>query len=171
MEEKILVAVVDDDKMSLKIAKRVLDRAGIAGVYLGTGEELFSWLGSIQDGSAEGGSGTAGAVSPDLILLDVNMPDMDGFEVLDRLKKDPAHRNVPVIFLTGDEDVKTETEGLDAGAADFIRKPFAAEVLLKRVRNTVELNRLHNHMASEIKAKTEKLSRIYLQIEIGRAHV
>lgn len=164
MEEKILVAVVDDDKMSLKIAKRVLDKAGIAGVYFGTGEELFSWLGSVQDGSAEGGSGTAGAVSPDLILLDVNMPDMDGFEVLDRLKKDPAHRNVPVIFLTGDEDVKTETEGLDAGAADFIRKPFAAEVLLRRVRNTVELNRLHNHMASEIKAKTEKLSRIYLQI-------
>ena len=70
----------------------------------------------------------------------------------------------PVIFLTGDEDVKTETAGLHAGAADFIRKPFAAEVLLKRVQNTIELNRLHNDMAQEIRVKTEKLSRAYIQI-------
>ena len=67
-------------------------------------------------------------------------------------------------FLTGDEDVRTETEGLHAGAADFIRKPFAAEVLLKRVRNIIELNRLHERMADEIRAKTEKLSHAYLQI-------
>ena len=73
-------------------------------------------------------------------------------------------RNVPLVFLTGDEDVRTETEGLHAGAADFIRKPFAAEVLLKRVRNIIELNRLHERMADEIRAKTEKLSHAYLQI-------
>ena len=61
-------------------------------------------------------------------------------------------------------DVRTETEGLHKGAADFIRKPYAAEVLIKRVRNIIELNRLHSDMATEIRHKTEKLSKIYLQI-------
>ena len=60
--------------------------------------------------------------------------------------------------------MKTETAGLQAGASDFIRKPFAAEVLLKRVRNTIELHRLHNDMAEEIRSKTEKLSHAYIQI-------
>ena len=111
------IVVVDDDQMSLKLAKRVFDRAGIEGTYLGSGEEAVACF--------------DGTVIPDLILLDIHMPDMDGFEVLKRLKSNPALRNVPVVFLTGDEDVKSETAGLHAGAADFIRKPFAAEILLK----------------------------------------
>ena len=144
------IVVVDDDLMSLKLAGRVFDKAGIEGSYLCFGTEALAFFN--------------GRVIPDLILLDVHMPDVDGFDVLKRLKNEPFYRNVPVIFLTGDEDVKTETAGLHAGAADFIRKPFAAEVLLKRVRNIIELNRLHRDMANEISAKTEKLSRAYIQI-------
>ena len=144
------IVVVDDDRMSLLLAKKVLDHAGMEGNYLCSGEEAVAFF----DGTS----------IPDLILLDVHMPDLDGFEVLKRLKTDPSYRNVPVVFLTGDDDVKTETAGLHAGAADFIRKPFAAEVLLKRVRNIIDLNRLHHDMANEIRAKTEKLSRAYVQI-------
>ena len=148
MAERIIV--VDDDLMSLKLAKRVFDKAGIEGSYLSLSSEAIAL--------------TDGPEVPDLILLDVHMPDISGFEVLKRWKADPRYRRVPVVFLTGDDDVKTETAGLRAGAADFIRKPFAAEVLLTRVRNIIELNRLHNDMAREIKAKTEKLSRAYIQI-------
>ena len=144
------IVVVDDDLMSLKLAGRVFDKAGVEGSYLCSGTEALAFF----DGS----------VIPDLILLDVHMPDMDGFDVLKRLKHDPCYRNVPVVFVTGDDDVRTETAGLHAGAADFIRKPFAAEVLLKRVQNIIELNRLHRDMANEISAKTEKLSRAYIQI-------
>lgn len=144
------IAVIDDDRMSLRLARRVFEKAGVEGAYLGSGAEALAYLG--------------GAPGVDLVLLDVYMPDMNGFDVLKYLKADPAYRNVPVVFLTGDEDVKTETAGLHAGAADFIRKPFAAEVLLKRVKNIIELNRLHGDMASEIRAKTEKLSRAYIQI-------
>ena len=144
------IAVIDDDRMSLRLARRVFEKAGVEGAYLGSGAEALAYLG--------------GAPGVDLVLLDVYMPDMNGFDVLKHLKADPAYRNVPVVFLTGDEDVKTETAGLHAGAADFIRKPFAAEVLLKRVKNIIELNRLHGDMASEIRAKTEKLSRAYIQI-------
>ena len=150
METEVLVAVVDDDRMSLKMVKRVLEKAGIRGVCFPTVEEAYTWLDGVNQ--------------PDLILLDIHMPDVSGFDVLKHLRADPDHRNVPVIFLTGDDDVKTETEGLHAGASDFIRKPFAPEVLLKRVRNTVELNRLHGDMAREIRVKTEKLSRAYLQV-------
>ena len=148
MADKIVV--VDDDAMSLKMAKRVFDRAGIEGRYLASGSEVFAFLDSAE--------------VPDLILLDIHMPDANGFDILRQLREQPAYRNVPVVFLTGDDDVKTETAGLHAGASDFIRKPFAAEVLLKRVRNIIELNRLHSDMASEIKAKTEKLSHAYIQI-------
>ncbi len=148
MKEKIVV--VDDDVMSLKIVRRVFERAGIEGQYLHSGTELYEYLGENN--------------IPDLFLLDIHLPDVNGFEMLKQIRTDPVHRNIPVIFLTGDDDIKTETAGLHAGAADFIRKPFAAEVLLKRVFNTIELNRLHNNMAEEIRVKTEKLSKIYLQI-------
>ncbi|MBR6090338.1 MAG: response regulator [Anaerolineaceae bacterium] len=148
MKEKIVV--VDDDAMSLKTVRRVFDRAGMEGRYFCSWDEFSTCL------EAE--------YMPDLFLLDVHMPDVNGLDLLRRLRTVPAYRNIPVIFLTGDEDVKTETAGLQAGASDFIRKPFAAEVLLKRVRNTIELHRLHNDMAEEIRSKTEKLSHAYIQI-------
>ena len=148
MNERILV--VDDDTMSLRLLRRVFDKAGIAGRYCQSGEAFRAWL---EEGEV-----------PDLFLLDVHLPDANGFDLLKHIQADPVRRNVPVIFLTGDEDVKTETAGLHAGAADFIRKPFAADVLLKRVNNTIELNRLHHDMAQEIRVKTERLSRAYMQI-------
>ena len=144
------IVVVDDDMMSLSLSKRVFDKAGLQGIYFSSGKEAVAFF--------------DGRVIPDLILLDIHMPELNGFEVLKELKAAPLYRNIPAVFLTGDEDVKTETAGLHAGAADFIRKPFAAEVLLKRVRNIIELNRLHHDMSNEIRIKTEKLSRAYIQI-------
>ncbi len=148
MNERILV--VDDDGMSLRLLRRVFDKAGIESRCCQSGAAFRAWL---EEGEV-----------PDLFLLDVHMPDASGFDLLRLIQTDPVCRNVPVVFLTGDEDVKTETAGLHAGAADFIRKPFAAEVLLKRVRNTIELNRLHRDMAQEIRVKTERLARAYIQI-------
>lgn len=81
---------------------------------------------------------------PDLILLDVLMPEIDGFEVFRRLKKDPRTAHIPVIFLTGISDVSAEEIGLNMGAADFIAKPFRTAVLLARVRNHLELAHQRN---------------------------
>ena len=144
------IIVVDDDAANLKMANGVFREAGIRGSYFRSGEDVLNYL--------------DGTKAPDLVLLDIHMPGINGFEVLKRLKAHPAYRNVPVIFLTADDDVETETRGLHAGATDFIRKPFAPEVLLLRVRNTIALNRLQSDMAREIQAKTEKLSRAYMQI-------
>ena len=75
---------------------------------------------------------------PNLILLDVVMPQMNGYEVLARLRADPATRGIPVIFLTMLDDVADEERGLDAGVADYVTKPIRASVLRARVRNQLE---------------------------------
>src|SRR5688572_6676341 len=71
---------------------------------------------------------------PDLILLDVTMPGMDGYEVCHRLKSDPGTSGIPIIFLTGKTDAEDETRGLELGAIDYIHKPFVPLVVQARVR-------------------------------------
>ncbi|MBV8250384.1 MAG: two-component system response regulator [Comamonas sp.] len=76
---------------------------------------------------------------PDLILLDIMMPDMDGFEVCRRLKATPALQQIPVIFLTAKTDAEAEQKGLDCGAVDYITKPISPPIALARVRNHLAL--------------------------------
>ena len=81
------------------------------------------------------------ALQPDLVLLDVVMPGIDGFEVCARLKSDPETRDIPVVFVTARSDIADETRGLEAGAIDFITKPFSPPIVRARVRNHLELAR------------------------------
>jgi len=78
---------------------------------------------------------------PDLILLDVMMPGMDGFEVCRRLKEDPASRDVPVIFLTALNDAASTRKGFSAGGADFVAKPFQLREVRARIDAQLELRR------------------------------
>ncbi|MEA4856780.1 response regulator, partial [Solidesulfovibrio sp.] len=82
-----------------------------------------------------------GEAPPDLILLDILMPDMDGYAVCRQLKADYTTKNIPVIFLTAKGDVADETLGLALGAVDYITKPFTVPVVKARVRAHVELKR------------------------------
>ena len=82
-----------------------------------------------------------GAHQPDLILLDVMMPEMDGYTVCSRLKSDPRTRDIPVIFVTALHEAKNEAMGLGQGAIDYITKPVHPELLRARVRNHIELRR------------------------------
>ena len=79
------------------------------------------------------------AKHPDLVLLDVDMPGMDGYEVCQRLKADVALRDIPVIFVTGHTDEAAETRGLDAGAVDFITKPINPKIVRARVKTHLTL--------------------------------
>lgn len=81
----------------------------------------------------------AGNQPPDLILLDVMMPEMDGYEVLARLRANPATRDVPVIFVTAMDGVADEEHGLEQGAVDYIAKPIRPPIVLARVRSHLEL--------------------------------
>ncbi len=90
---------------------------------------------------------------PDLILLDVMMPETDGFSMMEHLQKDPDTRKIPVIFLTGMTDTDDEIRGLLLGGSDYIRKPFVREVLLARI--SVQLAKTsfkHDHVSAEITA-------------------
>jgi len=74
-------------------------------------------------------------VIPELILLDIEMPEMNGYEAMKKLKADKRFADIPVIFLTALNDVSSEREGFDLGAADYVTKPFSAPLLLKRIEN------------------------------------
>ena len=76
---------------------------------------------------------------PDVILLDIIMPEMDGFEVIKALKKSEITKNIPVIFITGLCDVEHEIKGLNLGAADYITKPFSPSVVKLRVQNQIQI--------------------------------
>jgi len=77
---------------------------------------------------------------PDLILLDVNMPEMSGYEAIVILKTDPRYMEIPIVFLTAKNDEESEMEGFDLGAADYITKPFSGPLLLRRIANQLLLD-------------------------------
>ena len=134
MDNKRIV-LVDDDITILNLGSAIL-----GGVYdtvtVPSGEKLFTLLEKI---------------SPDLILLDVDMPGMSGFEVIVKLKEDRRARHIPVIFLTSKSDPESELKGLSLGAVDYIFKPFSPPLLLKRlelhllVEDQKRILRRYNH--------------------------
>ena len=85
---------------------------------------------------------TQSTTPPDLILLDILMPDMDGFEVCRQLKQSAASAAIPVLFISGKGDERAIQTGLEAGGADFIVKPFNALLVLQRVATHLELSKL-----------------------------
>ena len=87
---------------------------------------------------------------PDLILLDIMMPGMDGYEVCSRLKNDPATREIPVIFLTGQTGAEDETRGFEVGAVDYVHKPFSPSVVKARVRSHILLREARAQLAAQL---------------------
>lgn len=150
------ILVVDDDTSNLRMASRILSAEKMRVSCLKSGEDAVKFLHENR---------------PDLILLDIHMPGMDGFDTIAALKESKVTADIPVIFLTADDDSTAETRGLEAGAMDFIKKPFVPEVLLLRVRHTIDLVRLQTDLSREVEKKTqevteqhEKLERISMQI-------
>lgn len=92
--------------------------------------------------------------SIDLVLLDFNMPGMDGMEVLGEMRRRDETRNIPVIFMTGEIDIELETAVFKAGAVDFVRKPFSPMVLKERVRRILQNEYLKHNLRDEVVAKT-----------------
>ena len=121
-EFKILV--VDDVQSNVLLLKALLGREGFGIVYAMNGTEALEKVKSEH---------------PDLILLDVMMPDMDGFEVAGRLKVEPEQAEIPIIFLTALNDSASVVKGFQLGANDFISKPFRREELLIRVEHQLSL--------------------------------
>ncbi|MDR0937729.1 MAG: response regulator [Oscillospiraceae bacterium] len=138
MKQEVIV-LVDDDIANLKIGRTALIKN--YEVYtVPSAKRLFELLQQLR---------------PSLILLDVNMPELDGYETIKLLKADPATADIPVIFLTGKSDTDSEIEGLNLGAIDYIAKPFVAELLNKRVELHLTIERQQNQLI----AKDEELQK------------
>jgi len=101
---------------------------------------------------------------PDIILLDVQMPSPDGYEVCAQLKANPARADVPVIFVSGRTDVKDQGRGLALGAVDYITKPFSTPLVLARLRNHLALFDQRRALEDQVRERTEELQNTRLQI-------
>jgi len=101
---------------------------------------------------------------PDLILLDVDMPSINGFEVCARLKSNPALTDIPIIFITGRSNPRDQAEGLRAGAVDYIVKPITPPITMLRVRTQLALVDQRRALEDQIRARTEELRETRLQL-------
>ena len=118
------ILIVDDNKTNLVMARQELKEEYEVTPVL-SGEQAMQFLEKRI---------------PDLILLDINMPIMDGKETLQKIKGNPAWSSIPVIFLTSDESSETEAECLRLGAEDYIRKPFVSKVMKSRIERVINLH-------------------------------
>jgi putative two-component system response regulator len=143
-----IIMLVDDNQANLSMGKNILKN--YYEVYaLPSAERLFKFLGTVM---------------PDLILLDVEMPDMNGFEVIKKLKNEAKYTDIPVIFVTSKTEEMNELEGLDLGAVDYVAKPFSAAILLKRIENHLlikqqktELKQFNDNLIGMVQEKTAQI--------------
>jgi putative two-component system response regulator len=151
-----LILAVDDARELLTLMAKAL-----AGDYDVKGAE--SGAAALQ--------AAAEAPQPDLVLLDVEMPGMSGFEVCKALKENPATAAIPVLFLTGKGESKYEVEGFALGAEDYVTKPINAAVLRSRVRAHVALANRRAELESLVRERTAKLENAHVELIrcLGRA--
>jgi PleD family two-component response regulator len=123
-ETRQLICVVDDERTNALMLSMMLE-ADFDVCVAHTGRDAITMIRERQ---------------PDLILLDIVLPDLNGYEVFAELKGDPATNDIPVIFVTGLEDSENEKIGLEVGAADYVSKPLNAPVVKARISRVLQIN-------------------------------
>lgn len=152
---KKTILVIDDDRSNLLIAQKLLSEDyRVAAVN--SGEKGLEYLTKNE---------------PSLILLDIQMPEMNGFEVMDRLRAHEKWCKIPVIFLTADRSAETEEKCFDMGAVDYISKPFIPQIMLKRVMRTIELEEYRKSLEKMVVAQLAQITRMQHDVIITMANV
>ena len=123
MGDKKKILVVEDEPHRIKLISFILKSSGYD---------------VIEAEISAAGLKKAKAEKPDMIILDVMMPKMDGFEVAKKLKADPATRNIPILMLSSKAQFEDKMKGIDSGATDYITKPFDREELLQKIEELLE---------------------------------
>ena len=144
---KKIILIVDDDRLTLSTAQNLLGEQ-YKVVALNSGKQAYKYL---------------DRHTPDLILLDINMPEIGGFEVMRALQADPRWKKIPVIFLTADRSSETEVECFRMGACDFVSKPFEPQSMLSRIKSTLELDGYRKDLQRRLDEKTREMERITIQ--------
>ena len=151
-----MILIVDDTPMDLQVLAMILGKDGYQIAAAMNGKQALDIIGKI---------------SPDLILLDIMMPGVDGFEICKTLKASPDKRDIPIIFLTVKDEMADILSGYEAGAVDYVIKPFNSAELLARVRTHVELKKKRDNEKELISRLTSALAE-QKQVEdaLQRAH-
>ncbi|MCC5599703.1 hybrid sensor histidine kinase/response regulator [Nostoc favosum] len=144
LPEDSFILVVDDTTTNLEIVFNILTNIGFNVTTEKNGESAIKQVESKP---------------PDLILLDVMMPGIDGFETCKRLKQSSVTCDIPVIFMTADSDTDSKVKGLNIGAVDYITKPFHEEELLARIKTHLQLRNLTKNLEKRVTERTAALSR------------
>ena len=157
MNEPKIMAIDDDVEMLKQLAIMLKDQYAVS--VMTSAEQA---LAALSEGNL-----------PDLILLDVMMPDTDGFSLMEHLKNDKELRKIPVIFLTGMTNTDDEIRGLTIGGADYIRKPFHREVLLVRIAlqlasRTLRSEEISDEIASQLTDNERKVAELLRQGYSGK---
>ncbi|MCD7825939.1 MAG: response regulator [Clostridiaceae bacterium] len=153
--EKKTILMIDDVKFNLKTAQDVLKDE----------YDLYEAM------SAREGFAILEEIIPDLILLDIVMPEMDGYEMIQKLKESRRFRGIPVIFLTAETDPKSEIRGFDLGAVDFIVKPFIAPVMKRRIATQIELSAYQHSLEEMVEKKVEENEKLQDMLSAGFAEL
>ncbi len=147
MADKKTILIVDDDRWNLVTAQKLLlEEYKVVGVN--SGKQAFKYLEKY---------------TPDLILLDIFMPEINGFEVMKILQEHESWQKIPVIFLTADKKTESEAEGFEMGAHDFITKPFDPRIMLNRIRRTLELEGYRQNLQQRLDEKTREVELVTIQ--------
>lgn len=152
---KKTILVIDDDKSNLIIAQKLLsEEYRVAAVN--SGAKGLEYLTKNE---------------PSLILLDIQMPEMNGFEVMDKLRAHESWCKIPVIFLTADRSSETEEKCFDMGAVDYIGKPFVPQIMIKRVTRTIELEEYRKSLEKMVVAQLAQITRMQHDVIVTMANV
>lgn len=152
---KKTILVVDDSRFNLVIAKDLLSEEYRVET-VNSGELAFQYLAGNE---------------PDLVLLDIQMPGMDGFEVMRRIQGSEEWKKIPVIFLTADRTEKTEETCFQMGAMDYIGKPFVPAIMLQRVRRTLELQGYRKSLEQMVEQQLQRITQLQQDIIITMANL
>lgn len=128
-EKRETILIVDDERFNINVLKDLLDP---------------DYDTMVAKNGVQALKRVASADQVDLILLDVMMPEMDGYEVCKHLKNNPETENIPIIFISALNKAGDETKGLEVGAIDYISKPFSPNLVKLRIKNHLELKRLRD---------------------------
>ena len=124
--KKTLVLIVDDNSQNLRFLGKMMAENGYEPAMARSGAQALEFV--LKE-------------KPELILLDIMMPEMDGYEVCKELKSDKITANIPVIFLTAKTEIDDLVKGFEVGAVDYVTKPFKSAELLARIKTHIELKR------------------------------
>ncbi len=156
MQSEAQILVVDDTPANLEVIAETLSSVGYQVAMSISGERALKLLQTYL---------------PDLILLDVQMPGIDGFETCRQIKANPATASIPIIFITALSDTESITKGFSLGAVDYINKPFQEPELLARVKTYLKLQHMTQHLEQQVTERTLALESAMAKLQSSQIHL